>query len=87
MRSTAGSHSKSTRITAKSKNPIDHFITNYINRLTKTDMLPRPVISDYCAPYVCENADLNRDTNTSGMNVASLNRLNMPILKMKKAYQ
>ena len=28
----------------------------------------------------------SNDTNTSGMNVASLNRLNMPILKMKKAY-
>lgn len=28
--------------------------------MTNTDMLPPPEISDYCAPYVCENARVNR---------------------------
>ena len=54
---------KPTRITAKSKTLIDHFITNHSNhakKVTHTNVLPCPLISDHSASYICVNARVTR---------------------------
>ena len=51
---------KPTRVTATSQTLIDHFITNCPNRITHTDVLPCPLVSDHSAPYVCVNARVTR---------------------------
>ena len=51
---------KPTRVTATSQTLIDHFITNHLNRITHTDVLPCPLVSDHSAPYVCVNARVTR---------------------------
>ena len=44
---------KPTRIAAKSKTIIDHFITNHANRVTHTNVLPCPLVSDHSALHLC----------------------------------
>ena len=51
---------KPTRVTAASQTLIDHFITNYANRITHADVLCFPLVSDHSAPYVCVNARVTR---------------------------
>ena len=51
---------KPTRVTATSQTLIDHFITSCPNRITHTDVLPCPLVSDHSAPYVCVNARVTR---------------------------
>ena len=47
---------KPTRVTTTSQTLIDHFIINCPSRITHTDVLPCPLVSDHSAPYVCVHA-------------------------------
>ena len=51
---------KPTRSTATSQTIVDHFITNEPRRVTYTDVLPCPLVSDHDAPYVCMNVRVTR---------------------------
>ena len=51
---------KATRITKTSKTLIDHIITNTAKRITYTEVLPCPLVTDHDAPYVCVNARITR---------------------------
>ena len=44
-----------TCITSKSSMLIDHTVSNVPNRVTYTNVLPCPTVSDHDAPYVCRN--------------------------------
>lgn len=44
---------KATRITKTSKTLIDHITTNAPKRITYTEVLPCPLVSDLDAPFVC----------------------------------
>ena len=46
---------KPTRITRTTSTIIDHIISNTPNRITQTDVIPCPTISDHDAPYACIN--------------------------------
>ena len=51
---------KATRTTLHSETLIDHIITNMPQRVTHTDVIPCPHISDYDAPYICLNVRVTR---------------------------
>lgn len=51
---------KATRISKTSKTLIDHIITNTPKRITYTEVLPCPLVSDHDAPYVCVNGRITR---------------------------
>ncbi|XP_028409262.1 uncharacterized protein LOC114531856 [Dendronephthya gigantea] len=51
---------KPTRITVTSRTLIDHFITNDAHKITHTDVIHCPLVSDHSAPYVCVNARVTR---------------------------
>ena len=53
---------KATRISKTSKTLIDHIITNTPKRITYTEVLPCPLVSDHDAPYVCVNGRITRYT-------------------------
>ena len=53
---------KATQVTKTSKTLIDHIIPNVPKRITYTEVLPCPLVSDHDAPYACVNARITRNT-------------------------
>ena len=51
---------KSTRITNKTSTLIDHIISNASDRISYTDVLPCPLVSDHDAVYACVNIKVPR---------------------------
>ena len=51
---------KPTTTTKSSRTHIDHFVTNLPKRITYTDVLPCPIISDHDAPYITINVRVSR---------------------------
>ena len=51
---------KPTRRTNKTATVIDHIISNIENRISCTDILPCPLVSDHDAVYACMNIKVSR---------------------------
>ena len=72
-----------TCITSKSSMLIDHTVSNVPNRVTYTNVLLCPTVSDHDAPYVCRNVHVNVYTgHASSSSEVKRNLMNKNLLRI-----